>query len=95
MPYHASSDTLDKVDSRELKLNAAIARVLTWNLANSNTPLPPRQSAEEVVQLLKLTGVAKEMRNYNIWADFFTAQTLTPIITSITVIMSVFEIICL
>lgn len=72
-PYHADSDTFDKVDQRELKFNTAIAAVLLWNLANEQT-LAPRQNRKEVTALLQSTGVDKEMKNFNIWDDFITGR---------------------
>lgn len=69
-PYHAESDTLDKVDARELKLNTLIATVLTWNLANTQTSFPPRQNKQETAQLLESTGLKKQMEIYNMWNDF-------------------------
>lgn len=42
--YHAASDTLDKVDMRELKLNAALAAVTAWGVADRAQPLGPRLS---------------------------------------------------
>ncbi len=68
--YHAESDTFDKVDARELKLNTVIAAVLTWNVANTTEPIPSRQSRGDIIQLLESTGVTKEMEIYNIWDDF-------------------------
>ncbi|HVT62420.1 MAG TPA: M28 family peptidase, partial [Legionellaceae bacterium] len=59
--YHAETDTLDKVDQRELKLNMVIAAVLTWNLANTEEPIPRRQTKNEINQLLKSTGLKKQM----------------------------------
>ncbi|MBA3537984.1 MAG: M28 family peptidase [Tatlockia sp.] len=68
--YHAESDTFDKVDLRELKLNTLIATVLTWNFANTDIPFPARQQPVEINQLLESTGLKKEMEINNIWNDF-------------------------
>ncbi|CEK10858.1 M28 family peptidase [Legionella hackeliae] len=72
--YHAESDTFDKVDSRELKLNAVIASVLTWNLANTDEAFPARQTFAEVSQLLESTGVKKQMEIYGIWDSFIKRE---------------------
>jgi carboxypeptidase Q len=64
--YHAESDTLDKVDFRELKLNTVIAAVLVWNLANTTDIMPARQSQTEINQLLKSTGLKQQMDAYQI-----------------------------
>lgn len=39
--YHAESDTVDKVNPRELKLNTLISSILIWNLANTTVSFPP------------------------------------------------------
>lgn len=72
--YHAESDTFDKIDSRELKLNAAIVSVLTWNLANARESIPPRQNADQINQLVQSTGLKKQMEIYNIWNSFIKKQ---------------------
>lgn len=64
--YHAESDTFDKIDPRELKLNTVIAAVLTWRLANTTETIPSRQTKDEINQLLKVTGLKAEMDIYNI-----------------------------
>ena len=38
--YHAASDTFDKVDQQQLKLNSAIAAAVVWGFANSGDRLP-------------------------------------------------------
>ena len=68
--YHAETDTLDKVDRRELKLNTVIAAVLTWRLANMSNQIPPRQNTTQIHQLLEATGLKKEMQHYHLWNDF-------------------------
>lgn len=72
--YHAESDTFDKVDLRELKLNTAIASVLTWNLANTKEVIPSRQTSDEVNQLLESTGLKKQMEIYSIWDSYIKHQ---------------------
>ena len=71
--YHAESDTFDKVDVRELKLNTAILSVLAWNLANS-AAIPSRQNAKQINQLLQTTGLKKQMETYHIWESFIKQQ---------------------
>ena len=58
--YHASSDTLDKADLRELKANAAITGALLWGLANAPSRAP-RQDRPAVEALLEATGVRDQM----------------------------------
>jgi len=42
--YHAASDTLDKVDIRELKLHTVIAALTAWGIADRPEPLGKRLS---------------------------------------------------
>lgn len=72
--YHAESDTYDKVDARELKLNAAVAAALAWNLAERETPAAPRQSRSEVEALLKQTGLDQQMKVFGLWDAFFSGE---------------------
>jgi carboxypeptidase Q len=67
--YHAESDTFDKVDTRELKLNEGIAAVVTWGLANADA-LPGRQSRAEVEALVHATGLDQQMKAFGYWDDF-------------------------
>jgi len=43
--YHAASDTLDKVDMRELKLHTALAALTAWGIADRAEPLGKRSHA--------------------------------------------------
>jgi len=65
--YHAASDTFDKVDFHQLKHNAAIAAVTTFALADSEERIGPRQSRPQVEELLKQSGLDKEMRDAEFW----------------------------
>lgn len=64
--YHAESDTLDKIDFRELKLNTVIAAVLVWNLANTTEIIPARQTQAQIKALLKSTNLRQQMDVYQI-----------------------------
>ena len=68
--YHSSADTLDKVDGRELKLNAAIAAVFTWDLADAPERPAKRQSRSEIERLVKETGLDDKMRAFGLWNEF-------------------------
>jgi carboxypeptidase Q len=68
--YHASSDTLDKVDLRELKANTAVAAVFSWELANSEQRTGSRQTRSEVTNLIKATALDQKMRTFSLWDDF-------------------------
>jgi hypothetical protein len=63
--YHAASDTLDKVDIREVKLNTAI---IAFGIAESPEKLGPRQSRAEIEAMLKQTGLGQQMQLVGIWS---------------------------
>lgn len=68
--YHAASDTFDKVDIRELKLNTVLAAVTVWGIADRPEPIGKRQSRAELEALMKETGLDKELQNLDMWKDF-------------------------
>jgi hypothetical protein len=68
--YHAASDTYDKVDLREARMNAAIAAVMVSGLANAADPIGRRQSREEVAAVLQKGGLDAQMKTYGLWADW-------------------------
>jgi carboxypeptidase Q len=65
--YHAASDTLDKVDLRELKLNTVIAALTAWGLADRSTPFGKRLSRAELESALKETGLEQQMKTLGYW----------------------------
>jgi carboxypeptidase Q len=65
--YHAASDTFDKVDIRELKINTALAAVTAWGIADRTAPLGKRQSRAEIEELLKRTGLVEKMQQLGYW----------------------------
>jgi carboxypeptidase Q len=68
--YHAASDTLDKVDIRELKLNTTIAALTTWGLADRPNPLGKRLSRTELETLMKESGLDQQMKSMGYWQDW-------------------------
>ncbi len=68
--YHAASDTLDKVDIRELKLNTVLAAVTAWGIADRPEPIGPRYSRAQTEQLMKDTGLDQELKAVGMWADW-------------------------
>jgi len=64
--YHAESDTFDKVDQTQARLNAAIAAAVIWGFANSSDRLP-RQSADEVQELVDNTDLPAQMLSMTVW----------------------------
>lgn len=65
--YHAASDTFDKVDIRELKLNTALAALAAWGIAERAQPLGPRLTHAQSDELLERTGLAGEMKIFGYW----------------------------
>jgi carboxypeptidase Q len=65
--YHAASDTFDKVDIRELKINTALAAVTAWGIADRAEPLGKRLSRTEIRRLLKETHLDEKMERLGYW----------------------------
>jgi hypothetical protein len=65
--YHAASDTFDKVDNRELKLNTVLAAVTAWGIADRPEPLGKRLNRAEMETLLKQTGLDEELKTQGYW----------------------------
>ena len=65
--YHAASDTFDKVDIRELKINSALAAVTAWGIADRAEPLGKRLSRSEMDRLLKETHLDEKMQQLGYW----------------------------
>jgi carboxypeptidase Q len=65
--YHAASDTFDKVDIRELKLNTVLAAVMAWGIADRAEPLGKRLNRAELEALLKQTGLDEMMKTQGYW----------------------------
>jgi hypothetical protein len=68
--YHAESDTLDKVDMKQARRNAAIAAVAVSGIANATTRIGKRQSRAEIERVLVKSGIADQMKTYGLWADW-------------------------
>ena len=68
--YHAESDTLDKVDVKLARRNAAIAAVAVSGIANAPSRVGKRQSRAEVEEVLGKSGIAQQMKTYGLWADW-------------------------
>ncbi|GAC1636863.1 MAG: M28 family metallopeptidase [Candidatus Acidiferrum sp.] len=65
--YHAASDTFDKVDIRELKLNTALAALTAWGIADRAEPLGKRLLRAELDSLVKETGLDQQMKLLGYW----------------------------
>jgi hypothetical protein len=72
--YHAASDTFDKVDVRELKLNTVLAAVTAWGIADRSEPIGKRQSRAELEELMKQTGLDKQLQGLGLWPAFQSGE---------------------
>jgi carboxypeptidase Q len=72
--YHAFSDTFDKIDILNLKLNTAVAGVLAFSLAEFATPLGPRLSRSQVDSLLNKTGLDSQLKSLQVWPYWENGQ---------------------
>jgi hypothetical protein len=65
--YHAESDTFDKVNQSQLRLNAAIIAAVIYGLANDEALDPPRHSRAQIEELVSSTPLEAEMRDWNVY----------------------------
>ena len=72
--YHASSDTFDKVNLLNLKLNTAVASVLAFSLAEFATPLGPRLTRSQIGALLEKTGLDSQLKTLQVWRYWENGQ---------------------
>ncbi|MGH8277082.1 MAG: M28 family metallopeptidase, partial [Steroidobacteraceae bacterium] len=72
--YHAASDTLDKVDIRELKLHTALAALTAWGIADRSEPIGKRLSRAELEALIKDTGLDQQMKLLGYWQEWESGQ---------------------
>jgi hypothetical protein len=68
--YHAASDTFDKVDQRELKLNTLLAALTAWGIADRSEPIGKRLSRTELDTLVKETGLDEQMKTLGYWEQW-------------------------
>lgn len=61
--YHAGSDTFDKVDQRQLRLNAAIAAAVTLSFAEMEVDWK-RHTREQVQKLVDTTDLGPQLRTF-------------------------------
>lgn len=69
--YHAESDTYDKVDLRQLRLNAAIIAALAYGFANMEVTWP-RQTRADIQKIIDNTDLRQQMDMFNLyptWED--------------------------
>ena len=68
--YHAASDTLDKVDLRNVQLHVAIAALTAWGIAERRALLGARQSRQEIEALMKTTGLEQQLKTLGYWPEW-------------------------
>jgi len=68
--YHAASDTFDKVDQRELKMNTVIAALTAWGIADRSEPIGKRQTRGELDAMVKQTGLDQQMQLLGYWEQW-------------------------
>ncbi len=68
--YHAASDTFDKVDQREMKMNTVIAALTAWGVADRAEPLGKRLSRAELDSMVKHTGLDEQMKALGYWEQW-------------------------
>ena len=67
--YHAASDTFDKVDPVQLRLNAAILATLTYGFANTDLSWT-RHDAKQVATLVDSLELSDLQKQYPPWSDW-------------------------
>jgi carboxypeptidase Q len=72
--YHAESDTVDRINPRELRANTAIAAALVWALAEDPERFGRRQTRDEVTKLLTETKLDQQMKAFAQWDDFMAGK---------------------
>jgi len=72
--YHAESDTVDRINPRELRANTAIAAALVWALAEDPERFGRRQTRDEIMKLLTETKLDQQMKAFAQWDDFVSGR---------------------
>jgi hypothetical protein len=67
--YHAESDTFDKVDRYQAKLNSAVAAAVIWGFANDTARLP-RQTHEEIQAMIEGFDLKIRMQEFGVWDEW-------------------------
>ncbi len=67
--YHARSDTFDKVDLKQLRLNAAVTAAVILGFADMDVDWD-RQSRAEIQHLVDTTGLGTDMRAFGYMEDW-------------------------
>jgi len=68
--YHASSDTLDKVDFKKLKTHVAETAALAFALADAPDRVGPRLHRAEIEQTMHETHLDEDLKSSGIWKEW-------------------------
>src|SRR6185312_10562489 len=72
--YHASSDTFDKVDLKNLRNHVVIVSALAFAIADDPQTLGKRQSLAEVQAMVRETKIEDQLKAFGFWADWQKIQ---------------------
>lgn len=72
--YHATSDTLDKVDFPQLKKHVAEAALLALELADLPEKIGPRLSHDQIEQTMRETHSVEMLKADGIWDDWVSGK---------------------
>jgi Zn-dependent M28 family amino/carboxypeptidase len=71
--YHAATDTFDKVDPRQMRINAAVAAAVTLGFADMDADWP-RQTREELEELIEKTDLGDQMKTFGLWDGWLSGK---------------------
>ncbi len=72
--YHAQSDTFDKVDQKQLKLNSAIMAATMLGFANLESITWQRHTSEQVVEMVNKHNMELSMKTFGLWQSWQANQ---------------------
>ncbi len=75
--YHASTDTYDKVDLKQLKVNSAIVAALTLgfaNLSDDKAKVLNQQTRPEIQKIFDDSNLEFTMRMFNVWESWVNGK---------------------
>jgi len=76
--YHAESDTLERVNTKEARRNEAISDAVIWGLANAPERLAARQTRSEIERLVRDSKLDEQMKLFNQWDAFAAGRRGSP-----------------
>jgi carboxypeptidase Q len=67
--YHARSDTYDKCDIQQLRLNTAVAAALALGMANGDVTWT-RQTRAQIEDIMRHSDLEQQMRTFALWNEW-------------------------